>query len=134
MTDFALIDLGGPSIVGEPGPLPEMFMPRDRKPVLATLADLTFTGTDYGGAYVGNGFWPVVEVRPALAAGQRYATPPSYTINSGPKTVTATYTAESDPVLMPALAKAKADADTKVRAEQEMRSAIKTLKAKGLIS
>lgn len=97
MTDFALINLASNAIIGTPGPLPELFMPRDRVPVLATLADLSFTKLDYGGAYDRRGFWPVVVERASLGEFERHAAEPSYRVDAGSKTVAALYAAEALP-------------------------------------
>jgi hypothetical protein len=108
MTDFALVNLSTLAVVGSPGPLPQTFVGLS----IGSLADLSFTGTDLGGAYVDRGYWPVADEKPALAPGQRYATPPAYTVNEGPKTVTATYSVEPDPATAPAATKAEAKANT----------------------
>ena len=128
MPDFALVNLSTLAIIGTPAPLPQAFIGLS----MNSLADLSFTGTDLSGAYVGKGFWPLVEERASLGPGLRHASP-TYTVNSGPKTVTASYAAEADPVAAPALAKSQAEAASIVRQQQKLDKALATLASKGLI-
>jgi len=109
MTDYALVNLSNSTIIGSPGALPEMF----RGLAQTSLNDLSFTGSDHDGEFVGKGFWPVVESRPPLGAGQRYAASPVYTVNGGPKTVTAAYSVETDH--QPALISVDSDRRSLVR-------------------
>ena len=89
----ALIDLETLEIEGVPGPLP------------ATLRGLTQDSLDdlawaegYDAAWAGKGFWPVVEIRPALESWQRHAAEPTLAVDAEGKRVTATCEPEDLPL------------------------------------
>ena len=100
MSQYHVVTLDPLTLVGSPTPLPREFVGL----APASLADLSWTGTDSGGAYVGKGYWPVVDVRPAPAVWQRNAVAATYVAAADLKHVTATYALEDRP-----LADVKAD-------------------------
>ncbi len=119
----------------DPAPLPQAFVGLAQDGP-GSIADLSWTAPNFGSSLVGKGYWRVVEMRVMLLPGQRYADP-VYTVNAGPKTVTATYAAEADPTTLPLVVAAQAKIDTDVRVRRtakELFNAGEGLKAIALLN
>lgn len=91
---YALIDLPTSTRVGDVGPLPVTL----RGLAAESVADLAWTGGGYDPAWVGHGFWPVVDAFATLESWQKHASSPSYVVDAGAKTVRAVYAAEAKPL------------------------------------
>lgn len=135
MTSYCRVDIATAIRETDPASLPQAFVGLAQNGP-GSVEDLSWTAPNFSNAFVGKGYWPVIEVRAALLPGQRHAAP-SYAVNDGPKTVTATYAAEPDPATLSVVVamQAKIDTDVRVRrAAKELFNAGEGLKAVALLN
>lgn len=91
---WQLVDLVGPTPVGDPAPLPEAVRGRLLREDLADLSHLAVSVPQYDG----HGFWPVLEDRPTPPIGRMTPAEPTKIMDAEAKAFTLSYAPVNKPV------------------------------------